>query len=135
MNKVNKANEGLRLDLGVRRLLPEWKRMLARKNLRDDVVAGLTVACVAVPLSLAIALASGVTPGASNIWTGLASGRGDSPPQPAPKPNARSARPSKRNARINPKILLKSTQIGFQPLVITVLADWTSEFFPGALAH
>lgn len=36
--------------------------MLSGKNLRDDLVAGLTVACIAVPLSLAIALASGVAP-------------------------------------------------------------------------
>jgi carbonic anhydrase len=54
--------QGLRLDLGLRGLLPEWKSMLAREGLKDDVVAGLTVACVAVPLSLAIALASGVPP-------------------------------------------------------------------------
>lgn len=53
---------GLRLDLGLRQLLPEWRSMLGREHLKDDVVAGLTVACVAVPLSLAIALASDVPP-------------------------------------------------------------------------
>jgi carbonic anhydrase len=52
----------LRLDLGVRRLLPAWRGMLRAEHLREDVVAGLTVACIAVPLSLAIALASGVPP-------------------------------------------------------------------------
>lgn len=52
----------LRLDLGIRDLLPEWKDMLSPRYLRDDAVAGLTVACVAIPLSLAIALASGVAP-------------------------------------------------------------------------
>jgi carbonic anhydrase len=51
------------LDLGLRRLVPEWRRLFTTKNLREDVVSGLTVACIAVPLSLAIALASGVAPG------------------------------------------------------------------------
>lgn len=52
----------LRLDLGLQRLLPEWRAMFQRRDLQRDLVAGLTVACVAVPLSLAIALASGVAP-------------------------------------------------------------------------
>ncbi|WP_373048009.1 SulP family inorganic anion transporter [Vulgatibacter sp.] len=53
---------GLRLDLGFSQLLPQWKAMLSPRYLREDVVSGLTVACVAIPLSLAIALASGVAP-------------------------------------------------------------------------
>jgi carbonic anhydrase len=52
----------VRFDLGARRLLPEWREMLSARHLKHDVVAGLTVACVAIPLSLAIALASGVAP-------------------------------------------------------------------------
>lgn len=52
----------LRLDLGIRRLLPAWRALLRPEHLREDVIAGLTVACIAVPLSLAIALASGVPP-------------------------------------------------------------------------
>ncbi len=36
--------------------------MFQRRDLQRDLIAGLTVACVAVPLSLAIALASGVEP-------------------------------------------------------------------------
>lgn len=52
----------VRWDLGVRRLLPEWRRIVSRAHVKDDLVAGITVACVAVPLSLAIALASGVAP-------------------------------------------------------------------------
>jgi carbonic anhydrase len=51
------------LDLGLRRLLPEWRRLVTTEHLRQDVISGVTVACVAVPLSLAIALASGVAPG------------------------------------------------------------------------
>jgi carbonic anhydrase len=54
-------------DLGLSRLLPEWKGMLSPLWLRDDVVAGLTVACIAIPLSLAIALASGVAPEAGLV--------------------------------------------------------------------
>ena len=50
-------------DLGLRQLVPEWRQLLTTKHLREDVIAGLTVACIAVPLSLAIALASGVAPG------------------------------------------------------------------------
>lgn len=51
-----------RIDLGIRRLLPDWRKLFTREHLRGDLLAGLTVACVAVPLSLAIALASGVPP-------------------------------------------------------------------------
>lgn len=54
----------IRYDLGVRgALLPEWRTLVSPEHLREDVLAGVTVACVAVPLSLAIALASGVAPG------------------------------------------------------------------------
>lgn len=49
-------------DLGIRRLWPQWKALLSTRYLREDILAGLTVACVAIPLSLAISLASGVTP-------------------------------------------------------------------------
>ncbi len=52
----------IRADLGVGRLIPEWRSMLRPAGLADDLVAGLTVACVSIPLSLAIALASGVPP-------------------------------------------------------------------------
>lgn len=37
--------------------------MGSRKYWREDIIAGLTVACVAIPLSLAIAMASSVPPG------------------------------------------------------------------------
>src|SRR5688572_31915111 len=63
----------VRWDLGVRRLLPEWRSMVSGAHLKDDLVAGLTVACVAVPLSLAIALASGVSP-AVGLVTAIVAG-------------------------------------------------------------
>ncbi|HSW69865.1 MAG TPA: bifunctional SulP family inorganic anion transporter/carbonic anhydrase [Gammaproteobacteria bacterium] len=50
------------LFLGIPTLIPEWKKMLTTKYLSQDFFAGITVAFVAIPLSLAIALASGVTP-------------------------------------------------------------------------
>ena len=58
----NVRRSSLRLDLGVRSLIPEWRSLLSPKHLRADVVAGVTVACIALPLSMAIALASGVKP-------------------------------------------------------------------------
>lgn len=48
------------LDLGVVSLIPEWKKMFNPSTLLTDISAGLTVGCIAVPLSLAIAMASGV---------------------------------------------------------------------------
>jgi carbonic anhydrase len=49
-------------DLGIKYLIPEWRAMLSPRYLLNDVVAGISVACIALPLSLAIALASGVDP-------------------------------------------------------------------------
>src|SRR5579872_6013898 len=43
------------------------------KNLRADVLAGLTVAIVALPLSMAIAIASGVTPD-RGLYTAIVGG-------------------------------------------------------------
>jgi len=47
-----------RFDLGISRLLPEWRALLEPKGLLRDSIAGVTVACLAVPLSMAIAMAS-----------------------------------------------------------------------------
>ncbi len=55
------------LLLGIPRLIPEWKTMLSAKYLTNDIFAGIAVAFVAIPLSLAIALASGVAPGVGLI--------------------------------------------------------------------
>lgn len=49
-------------NTGLTTLIPEWKLMFSRENIGSDLMAGLTVGCVAMPLSLAIALASGVSP-------------------------------------------------------------------------
>jgi carbonic anhydrase len=63
----------VRRDLGVRRLLPEWRSLFSTAHLKDDVFASITVACVAIPLSLAIALASGVAP-AVGLVTAIVAG-------------------------------------------------------------
>lgn len=62
LGRSRSFRERFRPDLGIRKLLPEWRALFSRAHLRGDLLAGLTVACVAVPLSLAIALASGVPP-------------------------------------------------------------------------
>ena len=45
----------------------ELKSMFTMSGLREDVFAGFTVACVSIPLSLAVAMASGVSPGVGLI--------------------------------------------------------------------
>ncbi len=52
----------LNFNLGIPKLLVEWKSFFSTKYLTADLTAGITVALVAIPLSLAIALASGVSP-------------------------------------------------------------------------
>ena len=60
-------------DLGVPSLIPEWRKMFDPSSLVSDISAGLTVGCVAVPLSLAIAVASGV-PAEVGLVTAAVSG-------------------------------------------------------------
>jgi len=54
--------ERVKKSTGLSTLIPEWKLMFSRENIGNDIMAGITVGCVAMPLSLAIALASGVSP-------------------------------------------------------------------------
>ncbi len=54
-------------NLGIPSLIKEWKAMFSPKHLGADFLAGSTVAFVAIPLSMAIALASGASPGAGII--------------------------------------------------------------------
>lgn len=49
-------------NFGLPQLLPEWRKLFSKQYLMADLLAGTAVACVAIPLSLAIALASGVPP-------------------------------------------------------------------------
>mmetsp|Transcript_10599 Transcript_10599/g.31001 ORF Transcript_10599/g.31001 Transcript_10599/m.31001 type:complete len:715 (+) Transcript_10599:453-2597(+) len=59
--------------LGFGKLIPEWKRMFDKETLFTDISAGITVGCIAVPLNLAIALASGV-PAEVGLVTAAVSG-------------------------------------------------------------
>ncbi len=52
----------VRWDFGAKRLWTEWAAMLRMQHLREDVTASISVALLAIPLALAIALASGVAP-------------------------------------------------------------------------
>jgi carbonic anhydrase len=66
-------NLKFRFDLGIRDLLPEWRSLFSTKFLKEDIFAGMSVAFVAIPLSLAIALASGVPPSVGLITAIVAS--------------------------------------------------------------
>jgi len=57
----------INLNLGIPKLAKEWKEFFSTKDLLADFFAGTTVAFVAIHLSLAIALASGVSPGTGLI--------------------------------------------------------------------
>lgn len=59
--------------LGIKTMIPEWKNMFNKDTIFTDISAGLTVGCVAIPLSLAIALASGV-PAEVGLVTAAVSG-------------------------------------------------------------
>mmetsp|Transcript_39567 Transcript_39567/g.44291 ORF Transcript_39567/g.44291 Transcript_39567/m.44291 type:complete len:744 (+) Transcript_39567:386-2617(+) len=59
--------------LGIKSLIPQWKLMFNKETLFTDISAGMTVGCVAVPLSLAIALSSGV-PAEVGLVTAAVSG-------------------------------------------------------------
>mmetsp|Transcript_26245 Transcript_26245/g.72450 ORF Transcript_26245/g.72450 Transcript_26245/m.72450 type:complete len:724 (-) Transcript_26245:191-2362(-) len=61
-------------DMGLPTLVPEWKRaFFTPSTILTDVSAGITVGCIAVPLSLAIAVASGV-PAEVGLVTAAVSG-------------------------------------------------------------
>eukprot|EP00741_Cyanophora_paradoxa_P021763 tig00000241_g21006.t1 len=60
MSKVGSFLGDIKFDLGAAQLARDWSKLMTTENLAKDVQAGITVACVAVPLSLAIALGSGV---------------------------------------------------------------------------
>jgi carbonic anhydrase len=62
-----------RVDFGTRALLREWRAMLSLRDVRADALAGAMVASAALPLSLAIALASDVHP-AIGLTTAIIAG-------------------------------------------------------------
>jgi SulP family sulfate permease len=60
-------------DLFTPKLVTVLREGYGLRQLRADVVAGLTVAIVALPLSMAIAIASGATP-AQGLYTAIVGG-------------------------------------------------------------
>jgi len=70
---VESNSKSYLLDFGLPKLIPEWRKMFAAETLFQDISAGLTVGCIAVPLSLAIAVASGV-PAEVGLVTAAVSG-------------------------------------------------------------
>jgi SulP family sulfate permease len=67
------APEPTSADLFTPKLITVWREGYGLKELRADVVAGLTVAIVALPLSLAIAIASGASP-EHGLYTAIVGG-------------------------------------------------------------
>lgn len=61
------------LDLFTPKLVTVLREGYSLSNLRADAIAGMTVAIVALPLSMAIAIASGVTP-AQGLYTAIIGG-------------------------------------------------------------
>ncbi|MEO6339589.1 MAG: SulP family inorganic anion transporter, partial [Caulobacteraceae bacterium] len=55
------------------KLITVWKKGYGLADLRHDALAGLTVAIVALPLSMAIAIASGVSPD-RGLYTAIVGG-------------------------------------------------------------
>lgn len=62
-----------RPGLGLARLRPQWAEMLRPRHLGADAFAGLTVALAAIPLSLALAIASDAPP-AAGLVSAIAAG-------------------------------------------------------------
>src|ERR1700742_5109235 len=61
------------LDLHTPKLVTTLREHYRLADLRADILAGLTVAIVALPLSMAIAIASGVTPD-RGLYTAIVGG-------------------------------------------------------------
>ena len=70
----SKVKSYVKFDFGLPELYKDWKSILLNPaTWKADISSGITVACVAVPLSLAIAMGSGVTP-ASGLVTAIMGG-------------------------------------------------------------
>ncbi|SIT28445.1 sulfate permease, SulP family [Thalassospira xiamenensis M-5 = DSM 17429] len=72
-SKTNQASEPGYADLFTPKLVTVLREGYGFAQLRADAIAGLTVAIVALPLSMAIAIASGVSP-AQGLYTAIVGG-------------------------------------------------------------
>ncbi|WP_299235064.1 C4-dicarboxylic acid transporter DauA [uncultured Halomonas sp.] len=66
-------NEGYRVPLPGSALVAAWRRGYGLAELRRDLLAGLTIGIVAVPLSMALAIATGVPP-QHGLYTAIVAG-------------------------------------------------------------
>ena len=59
---IHEASRPSFAELFTPKLVTVWREGYTLEHFKADLIAGLTVAIVALPLSMAIAIASGVTP-------------------------------------------------------------------------
>src|SRR6202451_3435868 len=71
--RVRQTHQPTFAELYVPKLITVLREGYGLADFRADVVSGLTVAIVALPLSMAIAIASGVTPG-RGLYTSIVGG-------------------------------------------------------------
>jgi carbonic anhydrase len=60
--KASRAKQAFNTDLGLAQLLPEWGKILSPRYFVSDLRAAFLVACISLPLSLALAFAGGLNP-------------------------------------------------------------------------
>lgn len=70
---MNTSSDTRVLGFDIKYLLQEWKAIFNKKTVVSDIWAGVTVALVALPLNLALAIAAGVEPGVG-VTTGIIAG-------------------------------------------------------------
>ncbi len=70
---MNSAGAKIEKAVDFHYLLKEWKSMFSPSTMPRDIMAGITVAMVALPLNLALAVAAGVDP-SIGITTGIVAG-------------------------------------------------------------
>ena len=70
---IHEASRPSFAELFTPKLVTVWREGYTLEHFKADLIAGLTVAIVALPLSMAIAIASGVTP-ERGLYTSIVGG-------------------------------------------------------------
>src|SRR6201993_2105963 len=73
VGRLHQSRQPTFAELYLPKLVTVWREGYGLADFRADVFAGLTVAIVALPLSMAIAIASGVEPG-RGLYTAVVGG-------------------------------------------------------------
>jgi carbonic anhydrase len=71
MRKKSNFNS-FKFDFGIKSLIPKWGNFLITRYLHQVLIAGITVACIAIPFSLALALPPGMPPASGLMTTFIA---------------------------------------------------------------